>query len=55
VIFVLRAGTTAFDLAQTACQEFRENNLLGVVLNGVDEEAMYGAYSYYAGNGLDKR
>jgi len=55
VIFVVRAGTTAFDLAQTACQEFRENNLLGAVLNGVDEEAMYGAYSYYAGNGLDKR
>jgi capsular exopolysaccharide synthesis family protein len=55
VIFVVRAGATAFDLAQTACQEFRENNLLGAVLNGVDEEAMYGAYSYYAGNGLDKR
>jgi len=55
VIFVVRAGTTAFDLAQTACQEFRENNLLGAVLNGVDEEAMYGVYSYYAGNGMDKR
>jgi len=55
VIFVIRAGATAFDLAQTACQEFRENNLLGAVLNGVDEEAMYGAYSYYAGNGIDKR
>ncbi len=55
VIFVLRAGRTAFDLAQTACQEFRENNLLGAVLNGVDEDVMYGAYSYYAGNGLDKR
>ncbi len=55
VIFVIRAGATAFDLAQAACQEFRENNLLGAVLNGVDEEAMYGAYSYYAGNGIDKR
>src|SRR5882762_4256660 len=55
VIFVLRAGRTAFDLAQTACLEFRENNLLGAVLNDVDEEVMYGAYSYYAGNGLDKR
>jgi capsular exopolysaccharide synthesis family protein len=55
VIFVIRAGATAFDLAQAACQEFRENNLLGAVLNGVDEEAMYGAYSYYAGNGMDKR
>ncbi len=55
VIFVIRAGATAFELAQTACQEFRENNLLGAVLNGADEEAMYGAYSYYAGSGLDKR
>jgi protein-tyrosine kinase len=55
VIFVLRAGETAFDLAQTACQEFKENNLLGAVLNGADEQAMYGVYSYYAGNGLDKR
>jgi len=55
VIFVIRAGATAFDLAQTACQEFRENNLLGVVLNGADEQTMYGTYSYYAGNGMDKR
>src|SRR6267378_1848387 len=55
VIFVLRAGTTSLDLAQTACQELRENNLLGAVLNGADEDVMYGAYSYYAGNGLDKR
>jgi capsular exopolysaccharide synthesis family protein len=55
VIFVVRAGATAFDLTQAACQEFRENNLLGAVLNGADEEAMYGAYSYYAGNGFDKR
>lgn len=55
VIFVMRAGVTPLDLAQTACQEFRENNLLGAVLNGADEQAMYGAYSYYAGNGLDKK
>ena len=54
VIFVLRAGTTALDLAQTACQELRENNLLGAVLNGADEGAMYGVYEYYAGNGMDK-
>jgi protein-tyrosine kinase len=55
VIFVVRAGSTAFDLAQTACQEFRGKNLLGVVLNRAEEEASYGAYSYYAGNGFDKR
>jgi protein-tyrosine kinase len=55
VIFVVRAGSTAFDLAQTACQELREKNLLGVVLNRAEEEATYGAYSYYAGSGSDRR
>ncbi len=55
VIFVVRAASTPFDLAQTASQEFQEKNLLGVVLNRVEEEASYGAYSYYAGNGRDKR
>jgi len=47
VIFVVRAGMTAFDMAQAACGELRNKNLLGVVLNGVEEEAIYGAYGYY--------
>lgn len=55
VIFVVRAASTAYDLAQTACQEFQEKNLIGIVLNRVEEESNYGAYSYYAGNGRDKR
>ncbi len=55
VLFVVLAGSTPFDLAQTACQEFRGKNLVGVVLNRVEETLTYGAYSYYAGNGLDKR
>jgi capsular exopolysaccharide synthesis family protein len=55
VIFVTRAGVTPLELAQTACQEFRENNLLGAVLNGADKQAAYGVYPYYGGNGLDKR
>jgi len=55
VLFVVRAGATAFDLAQTACQEFREKNLVGVVLNRVEERVTYGAYPYYAWNGQDKR
>jgi protein-tyrosine kinase len=57
VLFVVRAGLTAFDLAQMACQEFREKNLVGIVLNHVEERvaAVYGAYSYYGGNGKDKR
>ena len=55
VLFVVRAGSTAFDLAQVACQDFREKNLLGVVLNRVEEGAAYGPYAYYTGNGRDKR
>jgi protein-tyrosine kinase len=54
VLFVVRAASTAFDLAQTACQEFRGKNLVGVVLNRAEERETYGAYSYYAGNGKDK-
>ncbi len=54
VILVVSAGSTAFDLAQTACQEFQDKNLLGVVLNRAEGEATYGAYSYYGGNGRDK-
>lgn len=55
VLFVVQAGSTAFDLAQMACQDFKGKNLLGVVLNRVEERAGYGAYSYYTGNGKDKR
>ena len=54
VIVVVRAGETAQDLVKTTLQEFRGNNLLGVVLNGVDEATNYGGYSYYAGFGMDK-
>jgi protein-tyrosine kinase len=54
VLFVVRAGSTAFDLAQMACQEFRGRNLVGIVLNRVEEREAYGAYSYYAGNGRGK-
>ena|ERR687888_1039337 len=53
VILVVRAASTAFDVAQTACQEFQERNLVGVVLNRAEEEASYGAY-YYSSNGKDK-
>ena len=47
VIFVVRAGVAAFDKAQAACGELKHENLLGVVLNGVEEDASYGAYGYY--------
>jgi len=53
VIVVVRAGETAHDLVKTTLQEFRGNNLLGVVLNGANEGADYGGHSYYAGFGMD--
>src|SRR6266403_1270046 len=45
VLFVVRAGATDFEIAQKAAAEFREKNLLGVVLNRVDKET-YGDYYY---------
>jgi protein-tyrosine kinase len=54
VMVVVRAGETAHDLVKTTLQEFHGNNLLGVVLNDVDEKTDYGGYSYYAGFGMDK-
>jgi protein-tyrosine kinase len=48
VLFVVRAGSTAFDVAQMACQELRGRNLLGIVLNHVEQRvaAAYGTYPY---------
>src|SRR5436853_1709611 len=42
VLVVVRAGETAHDLVKTTLQEFRGNNLLGVVLNGANEGTNYG-------------
>jgi protein-tyrosine kinase len=46
VIFVVRAGSTDFEIAEKASTEFREKNLLGVVLNRVDRHEGYGTYYY---------
>jgi protein-tyrosine kinase len=53
VLFVVRAGSTDFELAEKASSEFREKNLLGVVLNRVEKSDAYGDY-YYDGYGSDK-
>jgi capsular exopolysaccharide synthesis family protein len=48
ILLVVRAGTTPSSAADKACQELRQRNLVGVVLNGVDEKVLtYG--SYYGG------
>lgn len=58
VLMVVRAAHTPFDTAQKISQEFRGKNLLGVVLNRVeDSEAYYGAYygSHHGNNGQPQR
>jgi len=52
VLLVLRAGSTDAELAEKVAGEFREKNLLGVVLNRVDKADLYGSY-YYAAYGTD--
>jgi protein-tyrosine kinase len=46
VLFVVRAGSTNFEIAEKASSEFRDKNLLGVVLNRVEQSESYGGYYY---------
>jgi len=50
VLMIVRAASTPAETAQRACQELRGRNLLGVVLNAVEEAHAYGSY-YYSGHG----
>ena len=47
VLMVVRSNSTPVDLARKARQEFPEEALLGVVLNGTSEDAMPYARYYY--------
>jgi len=49
VLMVVAAGLTPSESAQRACQEFRERNLIGVVLNRAEELSSYGEHAYYYG------
>jgi protein-tyrosine kinase len=51
VLFVVRAGSTDSEIAQRVSAEFRNKNLLGVVLNRVDSADSYN--NYYYGYGGD--
>ncbi len=56
VIMVVRSNATPFDIAQRARQEFGDN-LVGVVLNGIDTLPTYSQYYYSAygnPNGKDR-
>ena len=50
VLLVVRSNVTPFDVARKARAEFRDKQLVGVVLNGIDEDASPYA-SYYYGYG----
>ncbi len=50
VLLVVRAGSTPSEVAQRARQELNGKNVVGVVLNAVDEAGMYGS-AYYQGYG----
>lgn len=53
-LMILRAASTAAETARRACQELQGRNLLGVVLNAVEEAQAYGSYyntGYEYGNG----
>jgi capsular exopolysaccharide synthesis family protein len=53
VLIVVRSGSTPFDLAQKACQEFQDKPLIGAVLNQADYREGYGGYEYYGGYGTE--
>jgi protein-tyrosine kinase len=54
VLFVVRAGMTDHEMAAKATGEFQDRNLLGVVLNRVEDGAGYGGYYYGYPAGGDK-
>jgi len=47
VLLVVRAASTPLETAQRACQELQAKKLIGVVLNGAEQNAHYGSYNYY--------
>jgi protein-tyrosine kinase len=49
VLMVVAAGLTPSETAQRACQEFRERNVVGVVLNRAEDSTSYGGGAYYYG------
>jgi Mrp family chromosome partitioning ATPase len=50
VILVVRAALTPTVAVERACQELQGRNVVGVVLNAVEQTQAYGSY-YHAGYG----
>jgi Mrp family chromosome partitioning ATPase len=55
VLFVVKAGETSDGDAVKASSEFQGKNLLGVVLNQVEEADLYEDYYYSGENGGEKK
>jgi capsular exopolysaccharide synthesis family protein len=55
VLFVVKAGETTYENAVKASAEFRQKNLLGVVLNQVDKNDFYGTYHYSSAYGSEPK
>lgn len=48
IVLVVRAGSTPTHIAQRACQELHGRNLVGVVLNAIDESNLNSSHYYQA-------
>ena len=48
VVLVVEAASTPVEMAQKARHEFRDRQILGVVLNRVHPRDSYGSYAYYS-------
>lgn len=55
VLIVVRSAMTPYDVAQKACQEFRDKHLLGVVLNRMPTGEAYGSYYSQYGYGYGQK
>ena len=55
VLMVVKAGETRYDAAQKGRRQFRDERLVGGVLNGIAAESSYGSYYYYSGNGKNTK
>lgn len=47
VLLIVRAGATPSSTVHRACQEMQGRNVVGVVLNAVQESHLYGSYHHY--------
>jgi protein-tyrosine kinase len=46
VLVVIKMGSTPYDLAQRACNEFAKGKVLGIVMNRVEPKCGYNSYYY---------